>query len=228
MYCKYCGSKITKDSSFCNKCGKKVLNEKENKITKPIKKNNNNKNKNIITIIVFVLFILVIIAGVIAGNKQKQEREYKENVEKQIEDFYGKAFGFNFNVIMNSADLETIGNDISTYWYNYIYKGKYKNPNDAINKAIDKNKKLKKSIEETDERIKQLYKDVLVYPSECIHCEEIKNDIDDVYESYNKFYSSILYASGTYNDFQSAFSKSDTEVNNKTQSLSSKLQVYKD
>lgn len=220
MYCRKCKSELVDNSKFCNNCGEKIEENNTNQISKT-----KHRQTSILIIIFFLALIFAIISGLVYGKKLQHER-YEEEIQKEIAAFYLNAKTFSYSVLSNSVDIESVGNDISSYWYDYIYKQKYKNPNDAIEKALKKNEEKLNQVEEKDKNIKQLYSKLLVFPSSCVHCEEIKSTSSEVYNSYNKFYNAVLYASGTYADFSSSFSSSDTELATKNGELRIKLEAY--
>lgn len=220
MYCRKCKSELANNSKFCNNCGEKIEENSTNEIS-------NAKHKQTGTLI--IVFLLALAFAIISGlvyNKKLQLKRIEEQTQKEISTYYLNADAFSYLILSNSVDIESIGNDISSYWYDYIYKQKYKNPNDAIEKALKKNEEKLNQVEEKDKNIKQLYSKLLVFPSSCVHCEEIKSTSSEVYNSYNKFYNAVLYASGTYADFSSGFSSSDTELATKNGELRIKLEAY--
>lgn len=213
MNCKKCNSKIPKNSTFCNKCGKKIK-----------------KQNNIIFLILLIVIILSIAISTYNINKaKKEEQEQKEiQIKNKIEDFYNSSSSLHLLMLFNDNDLIEIRNKISENWFNCIYYNKYKNPNDAINKALENKKENVNNIEHRTKSINDEYKNIQSYPKECKHCGEVKTAIEEAYIAYNNYYNTVMNFSGSYDDFLNKFQSAHNDYTSKLKNLDTKNQVFKD
>lgn len=220
MKCEKCGNKISKDSTFCNKCGKKI------------KKGNNTKKKSnkIIFIILLFVIILSIATSLINVNRVKKEKQEQKEIQikSDIEDFYVSSSFLYLQMFLSNGDLIEIGNKISENWYNYIYYGKYKNPDDAIKKALENKKENVESIEYRINSINEEYKKIQTYPKECKHCSEVKAAAEETYIAYNSYYNTIMNFSGTYDDFSNKSQSTYNDYISKLKNFDTKEQTFKD
>ena len=108
------------------------------------------KSNNIIFIILLFAIILSIAIRLININRIKKEKQEQKEIQikNAIEDFYESSSLLYLQMFLSNGDLIEIENKISENWYNYIYYGKYKNPNDAIKKALENKIKSRKDFAE--------------------------------------------------------------------------------
>lgn len=220
MKCEKCGNKISKDSTFCNKCGKKSKKEMRQK----------KKSNSIIFIILLFVIILSITIRLININRiKKEEQEKKEiQIKNDIEDFYESSSLLYLQMRFSNSDLIEIENKISKNWYNYIYYGKYKNPNDAIKKALDNKKGYIENLNFRLNSINEEYKKIQTYPKECKHCSEVKAAAEETYIAYNSYYNTVMNFSGTYDDFLNKSQSTYNDYISKLKNLDTKNQTFKD
>lgn len=141
-FCDKCGNKLEKGQEFCPKCGKKTVdnNKKESVKENDIVSQDNKKSKKgiIIGAIVAVLLIAGLVTGIIIKNNNDKAKA-KEELEKAVERYKLDAYFFGFETLSSLADIENVGNDVKSYWYDYIYNDKYSSIDDAVDKALEKN-----------------------------------------------------------------------------------------
>ena len=91
MYCKFCGSKIDDDSTFCYSCGHKVSENKEIKEENHFNNNEKEKNKEEsngigASIFAFFVFVAVVIGGLYAAVMFQENSDSKGNIiDKLVE-----------------------------------------------------------------------------------------------------------------------------------------------
>ena len=226
-FCEKCGNKLEEGQEFCSKCGNKFTITQNDDGTKNMKSN----KKNIITIVIIsVLIICGIVAGLIIKNNNDKERakeeleRAKEELEKSIEKYKSDAFTFGVDVLISLTNLESVGNDIKSYWYDFIYEDKYSSINDAVDKALEKNKNIIDSLSTDREKIEKDYKSLLKLPDENnSELIEIKEAIKDLYSDYYDFYELVVTPSGNYTKFSSEFLRLDSSGLKKYNALSDLL-----
>lgn len=220
MKCEKCDNKISKNSISCNKCGKK--SKKENKTKK-------NSNNIIFIILLFVIILSIAIRFININKIKKEKQEQKEiQIKNDIEDFYESNSLLYWQMFLSNGDLIEIENKISENWYNYIYYGKYKNPNDAIKKALENKKENVENLEFRVNSINEEYKKIQIYPKECKHCSEIKAVAEETYIAYNSYYNTVMNFSGTYDDFSNKSQSTYNDYISKLKNLDTKKQTFND
>lgn len=217
-FCDNCGNEIKENQSFCDKCGKKVETD--------ISENNLNKKGNIInkkTIIIAIsVLVLLVIGFVIKGNID--EKNKIQELKQSTQEYKDKAFTFSFEVLSSLADIESVGNDVKTYWYDYIYNDKYSSIDDAVDKALEDNKDKVTTIKNNKETIEKDYKFLLKVPDESnSELLEIQKAVKDLYNDYYDFYDVVITPTGNYNSFTSDFSSLDSSGVKKYNYLNSLL-----
>lgn len=220
MKCEKCDNRISNDSTFCNKCGKKIKKETRQK----------KKSNNIIFIILLFAIIFSIAIRLININRIKKEKQEQKEIQikNDIEDFYESSSLLYLQMFLSNGDLIEIENKISENWYNYIYYGKYKNPNDAIKKALENKKENVENIEYRVNAINEEYKKIQTYPKECKHCDEVKVAAEETYIAYNSYYNTVMNFSGTYDDFSNKSQSTYNDYISKLKNLDTKEQTFKD
>lgn len=182
-----------------------------------------NGKKRLINIIVLIaIIILLFSAGVIVKNYYdiKQEEKMKQSIEKYKKD----AYLFNFEVLSSLADIEKVGNDINSYWFDYIYEDKYSSVNDAVGKALEKNEELIDKIDSEKEKIEEYYEFLQKVPDvNNKELSEIYKAINDLYSDYCKFYNVVINPTGNYQSFHYDFTQLDSSGVKKYRYLNSLL-----
>ncbi len=226
-FCDKCGNKLEKGQEFCPKCGKKTVdnNKKESVKENDIVSQDNKKSKRgiIIGAIVAVLLIAGLVTGIIIKNNNDKAKA-KEELEKAVERYKLDAYSFGFETLSSLADIENVGNDVKSYWYDYIYNDKYSSIDDAVDKALEKNSELIKKIDDKKKDIERDYKALLKVPDENnSELNEIKQAVKDLYNDYYDFYDVVITPTGNYTTFTSDFSRLDSSGVKKYNSLNSLL-----
>lgn len=210
MFCFKCGSKLDEGDTFCPNCG--INNYKE----EPKSKNNTGKifrNIFIITIALAISFV-----GIRVYIRKDMEKNHKQI---EVSSYILKANNFETEMLLTLEDIEKLGNNISSYWNDYINNNKYNDVDDAIDNAFKDNETLVKKIKTTKEtEIDKTYKELLEIPDNSNNkLIEIKSAIKELYEEYYDFYYLILSPSGNYINFTSEFSRLDTSTSKKFRNL---------
>jgi DNA-directed RNA polymerase subunit M/transcription elongation factor TFIIS len=220
-FCDKCGSKLEKGQEFCSKCGKK---NKVKDDSNEAKEKNKNRTKNIIIIdIVSVLVIVGLVIGIIIKNNNDKQRA-KEELEQAVEKYKSDAYSFGYETLSSLADIESVGNDVKSYWYDYIYEDKYSSINDAVDKALEKNSELIETINDEKKSIEKDYKVLLNVPDENnSELNEIKDAVKDLYNDYYDFYDVVITPTGNYTSFTSDFSRLDSSGLKKYNTLNTLL-----
>ena len=93
--------------------------------------------------------------------------------------------------------LDTVADDIYSYWYDCIYEDKYlDNINYAIACAKNDNKDNLDTIEANTEKIKTLYKGV--------KDGKLSAEIKAVMQAYNDYYTLVVEISGSFNSYSAS------------------------
>lgn len=143
-------------------------------------------------------------------------------------------------MLSGAADAETAGNLIKKVWYNSIYEKTdsstdkftrknqgsgafYDDFNDALGNLFrDASFQIKiKSVEENQEKVSSLMKDMKNPPEE--H-EEAYRTLQDYYDAYLEFTNLVVNPSGSLQTFSENFNSTDQNVSN----YLSKMQLYLD
>lgn len=210
--CQRCGAEIKEGQSFCPNCGQDVGSLVMNN-TNEISDYNNNlirqaKKKNKVRTIIIISCVVLAIASVISylAYQNHKVKEYKETVSL-----------FCSTVLNSAGNLEDIGNEIKTEWYNYIWNSrysKYYSIDSAVAGALS-NKAKEVSTAKSDKILIDSYYNIIKNPvnnSDEIRdlCEAAKN----LYSEYESMYNCVITPSGTYMDFNNRFSNCDTNTLN--------------
>ena len=122
MYCRYCGSKLKENATFCGECGEKILNtktsnnfsenmkQKVSEIDKKIEEklpNNLKKNRNVIYIVIGVIVVLFIILLLTRGYSQNIQivRSWQNTVLADENVTFGEAMDY---ALVNEKWKDTI------------------------------------------------------------------------------------------------------------------------
>lgn len=173
------------------------------------------KNILIISIIIFIVIIAVVAGVLIRIN----------SVKKATEEYKANAHTFTITVLSSLADMEKVGNDISSYWHDYIFNKKYTSVNDAVSKALNKNVTLVGTVKQDKSKIEAQYQLLLKLPNETdSELIEIKDAVKELYDAYYDFYDTVITPSGSYIEFNAAFSEIDNRAIKKYNNLKNLLE----
>ena len=113
-----------------------------------------------------------------------------QNKTQKEEEFY--------NLVDETKELlDTVADDIYSYWYDCIYEDKYlDNINYAIACAKNDNKDNLDTIEANTEKIKTLYKGV--------KDGKLSAEIKAVMQAYNDYYTLVVEISGSFNSYSAS------------------------
>ncbi|CEN82973.1 MAG: zinc ribbon domain-containing protein [Paeniclostridium sordellii] len=182
-FCSSCGSKISNSQKFCSSCGKKV----DKKIFK--------LNKKQIFLVTWAV-VLIIAIGYCMKMKSNQEARvsYLVNVKN-----------FNEDIIMASENLEKISNTVEKYWKENIFDKKHGDDiNEAILSAIlEKSDEIEKA-KSYDKEILTLYSNLKTIPKGSQDLEYLRENINNLYNSYTDFYKFAIDPRGNYTQYCSS------------------------
>lgn len=202
--CKYCQSEIDEKAIICPICKKK----QNKKMT---------KKKFIILIVILCLIIFSIIAYLYISNQIKENNEELKRIEimSTVSELKKKANMFTLDILINGANLESVGNDVLSYWYDTIWEDKFDDINVAVQTALSDNEELLDEIELYHNDIKDDYKVLMDY-DENLDSEilEIKEALESIYESYYNLYNVVTDPTGNYNSFRDNFSDAASNLSN--------------
>lgn len=223
-FCDKCGNKLEKGQEFCSKCGKK---NDEKKDSKEIVETETKKKSSIKTILIIAIISVLVIGGLVAGiiiKNNNDKAKAKEELEQAVEKYKKDAYSFGYETLSSLADIESVGNDVKTYWHDYIYESKYSSIDDAVDKALEKNSELINKINDEKKTIEKDYKVLLKVPDESdSELNEIKQAVKDLYNDYYDFYDVVITPTGNYTTFTSDFSRLDSSGVKKYNTLNSLL-----
>ena len=90
--------------------------------------------------------------------------------------------------------LDTVADDIYSYWYDCIYNDKYlENITYAVSLAKSANKTNLETIESNTTQIKEMYKE--------IKDGDLKSEVKAVMQAYNDYYALVVEVSGSFNSY---------------------------
>lgn len=125
------------------------------------------------------------------------------------------ANSFSSSILDTCVVLEDIGNDIQSYWYDYIYEDRYSSIEDAVDNAEAANADNISSAKFTKIQLDALYVKLLKLPEDGDGNTEyalIKEAATTLYDAYCNLYDCIIHVSGSYKSFTAAFSEYDSAV----------------
>ncbi|MCI5605036.1 MAG: zinc-ribbon domain-containing protein [Clostridia bacterium] len=208
--CSKCGAKIQIGQKFCSKCGQKVGLEIDINTTSAINQFNENvakqqkKNKSS-PIIIAVVAIIVCIVVVFTYKVIQKDKEEK---------YMADSKRFCSLVLTAAANLEDIGNEISSEWYDSIWNrwSKYDDIDEAVAGAL-----ANKSIEVNTAAIQKstidsLYTNIKKPATDNTEIVEVCNAVKELYFEYEDMYDCILTPEGNLSSFKSEFSNADKSV----------------
>lgn len=241
--CLECGAVLSSTDTECPNCGCPVEKKME-EIVKPqqvevagVKMAK--KTKGIIAAVV-IMFVLCVIGGI--GYKvysdKKAEQEYIESYNAYIDNLKS----IQVYMLTGGSDAESLCNLTLKVWGNSIYEKKdnetdkftrkdngkgifYDDFNDALFNLYldDDTSKTRESIEDNQETVKKLIKDLQLVPEGLEQCYDT---VSDLYDAYNTLTDLAINPSGNYSgyssnmstadsDFMSAYEKLDNQIPNK-------------
>lgn len=193
--CKYCHSDIHKEAKICPNC----------------RKRQSNKTIYIILSIIGIIIILMSITIPIIINSKKTIKEDNQNTANTL--FSSQVLLFNGDILNNCIILEEIANDIKSYWYASIYEDKYNGDiDDAVAQALKDHKENIETVKNNKENITKNYNKIKYLECYSVYCQDIKNNVSKIYDSYLNFYDLATNPSGSYTEFSNSFSSINTET----------------
>ncbi len=109
---------------------------------------------------------------------------------EKIKQFYDKVYE-------SQQCLDAVADDIYTNWYNAIYKDYFYGSIDiAIASAVSNNNGNITVVEDNDEIIKSLYKE--------IRDSELSDEIKEVMSAYSDYYELVINVSGSFNTYSAS------------------------
>ncbi len=241
--CSECGAVLSSTDTECPNCGCPV-EKKTEEVTKPqqvevagVKMAK--KTKGIIAAVVILLVVCV--AGGIgykAYSDKKAEQEYIESYNTYIDNLQS----IQIYMLAGGSDAESLCNLTLRVWGNSIYEKKdsetdkftrkdngkgvfYDDFNDALFQLYldDDTSKTRKSIEDNQDTVKKLIKELQTVPEGLDKCYDT---VSDLYDAYNTLTELAVNPSGNYSgyssnkstavsDFMSAYEKLDNQIPNK-------------
>lgn len=199
--CKYCQSEIDEKATICPICKKK----QNKKMTK----------KKFIVLIVILCIIIFSIIDISNHIKESNEELKRIEIMSTVSELKKKANMFTLDILINGANLESVGNDVLSYWYDTIWEDKFDDINVAVQTALSDNEELLDEIELYHNDIKDDYKVLMDY-DENLDNEilEIKEALESIYESYYNLYNIVTDPTGNYNSFRDNFSDASSNLSN--------------
>ena len=207
--CSNCKTELQEGQAFCPSCGQKNTDEiaqatssieqfNQNIVNNGVKAN---KKKKILSVIGIVLVVAAVISYFVFQNMKVSE--YKENAKT-----------FCSTVLSSAANLEGIGNEIKSEWYDYIYDSWsiYDSIDEAVAGALSNksdeiaNAKTEKII------IDGLYSKLKKPVNKSDEIEELCEAVKVLYDEYEDFYDFVTDPSGNYNSFKSKFGELDSSI----------------
>lgn len=143
------------------------------------------KKFSVVLMTILTLFSLMLFTSC-GGKSEKKE----DNSLEKITTFYE-------TVVDSQKRMDTVADDIYSYWYDAIYKDKYYgNINLAIAYAQDDNKENLAKIEENEPIIQSLYKEVRE--------TNLSVEIKAVMSAYSDYYEFVVNVSGSFNSYSAS------------------------
>lgn len=231
--CSECGEILSETDEVCPKCGCPISN-KENPQQVEITSVKITKKTKTLVVGIIGLVLLCIIGGigykVYSDNKMaKAEQEKYEQYIAEYNEYIANLETIRILMLSGGSDAESLCNLTLRVWYNSMYEerddetDKYTRPkgrfvddfNEALmNLFLDSNTMdTVSSIEENQESVKNLMRDLQNPPEELDNCYET---LSDLYESYQALTDLAISPSGNYSSFSE----------NKTNAVSSFMSAY--
>lgn len=220
--CPECDADIPEDMDVCPNCGcpieKQTQAEPQKVEVTNVKLAMGKKHKK--ALIISLVLIVLIILGVVGSSivfKQSKKKEYAGNY-KRIVDL----------MIFGAAEAESTGGLIHDVWYNTIYekdnyktdkytkdlKGKfYEDFNDSLHYLMisDEYTTSKEEIEENQEKVQALMKELTNPPEEY---KEAYAVLKDFYDAYSRLVNLAINPTGSLTSYTSNFNEADTDTVN--------------
>lgn len=203
--CKYCQSEIDQKAKICPHCRKKQ------------------SNTGVILTIVISLTIVVFVCIRLFMNY------LYDSISSSTDEFLFKSniSLFSTDYFLNCKELESIANDIESYWYDSIFEDKYNGDiNEATNQALEDNKTKIQNQKDSYDSMESSYKEIINSKCKSDYCDEIKDNVKNAYKTYKKFYNLAIYPSGSYYEYVENFKKIDSEASDYYDELSDLLDLF--
>lgn len=241
--CSECGAVLSSTDTECPNCGCPV-EKKTEEVTKPqqvevagVKMTK--KTKGIIAAVVIIL-ILCVAGGV--GYKMYSDRKAAQEYIESYNTYIDNLKSIQIYMLIGGSDAESLCNLTLRVWGNSIYEKKdsetdkftrkdngegafYDDFNDALLQMYldDDVSETRKSIEDNQETVKKLIKDLQTVPEGLDKCYDT---VSDLYDAYNTLTELAVNPSGNYNgyssnkstvvsNFMSAYERLDNQIPNK-------------
>lgn len=228
--CTTCQTELRLEQGFCPKCGRRFeeLTSEAVPVTSamngeaPIEKK---KKKNLVAII---LAIVVAVAGI--GGYVTYSIVQENKRQEAIAEYKMTATSFYELVIASGKRMETIGNAIQSAWGGHIqsrYSFSYYNDtlcwsiDDAVAAAQDEQQDEIDSVENSDSQIQRMYKELQPLPD--TELQQIKADVQILYDAYTEMYDVVIDVSGNYTSFKSDFADADQNLASAIKNLTARL-----
>ncbi len=156
-------------------------------------------------------------------DKIKQEKEKEEKIQSYLD----TTVNFAASVLDDAVLLETIGNELQTEWYAFIWESKYSEIGDVI-AAIQKSQKENIDTVMTNKtNIDSMWATLMTVPENC-ELESIKSSVDELYDAYVDMYNCVMYSGGlNYEQYTEKFNESDGNAAKAITKLANLVDTYK-
>ena len=206
--CPYCNSTLQDGQAFCSLCGRK--SDDFMQATSPIEQFNQNimygekkgnKKKKVLSIIGIILAVALVVSYFVYQNIKVTT--YKDNAQ-----------AFCSLVLTSAANLEDIGNEVQSEWYDYINNrwSIYDSIEEAVSTALI-NKSSEISTAKTQKSaIEILYSKLKKPVNDTDEIEDLCEAVKNLYYEYEEMYDCVTDPSGNFLSFKSNFSNCDSEI----------------
>ena len=227
--CPECGEILSEIDEFCPKCGCPISNKENPQQVEITSVKIAKKTKNIMFGIIS-LVLLCIIGGI--GYKVYSDKEAVQAEQEKYDQYIVNLENVRLVMLSGASDAESLCNLALRVWHNAIYEerdeetDKYTRFVDDFNEALmnlhsdSSTINTVSNIEENQESVKNIMKDLQNPPEELEKCYET---LSNLYESYQTLTDLAISPSGNYNsfsesknnavsNFMSAYEKLDTQI----------------
>ncbi len=241
--CSECGAVLSSTDTECPNCGCPVEKKME-EVTKlqQVEVAGVKMAKKTKGIIATVVIILILCAAGGVGYKMYSDRKAEQEYIESYNTYIDNLKSIQIHMLTGGSDAESLCNLTLRVWGNSIYEKKdsetdkftrkdngkgvfYDDFNDALLQLYldDDVSETRKSIENNQETVKKLIKDLQTVPEGLDKCYDT---VSDLYDAYNTLTELAVNPSGNYSgyssnkstavsDFMSAYEKLDNQIPNK-------------